>query len=291
MRHEVRWERMFPDELDAALAACPVCYLPYGLCEPHGPQNALGMDALRAHAYAVRTALAFGGIVAPPSYWHIHDFGIYAAWAESRIGQARSWLTAVPPWQWFKNVCYHVRGADALGFEAVIGLTGHAGPHAQDLAFVQEVLQRHFAARIALVPCTRITDASMAHAGAVETALLWATEPDCVDVSRVPPPDAPGPHFAMAPDAGQANRREGERLLDGIASRLGGIAKALLADYRAPAAGRQAMPFAELERIWTAEIEPELPNFYCMQQERRGGGEPPPAEDSQWRLNWQVPAP
>ena len=41
MTQEVRWERMFPDQLEAALAACPVVYFPYGLCEPHGPQNAV----------------------------------------------------------------------------------------------------------------------------------------------------------------------------------------------------------------------------------------------------------
>ena len=45
MRHEGRWERMFPDELEAALEACPMVYLPYGLCEPHGWHNAVGMDS------------------------------------------------------------------------------------------------------------------------------------------------------------------------------------------------------------------------------------------------------
>jgi creatinine amidohydrolase len=49
VRREVRWERMFPDELESAFTECPVAYLPYDLCEPHGPQSALGMDALRAH--------------------------------------------------------------------------------------------------------------------------------------------------------------------------------------------------------------------------------------------------
>ena len=56
---------MFPDELEAAFEACPVAYLPYGLCEPHGPQNAVGMDALRAHAALCQTAEAFGGISLP----------------------------------------------------------------------------------------------------------------------------------------------------------------------------------------------------------------------------------
>jgi hypothetical protein len=45
MPREVRWERMFPDELEAAFAACPVVYFAQGLCEPHGPQCAIGLDA------------------------------------------------------------------------------------------------------------------------------------------------------------------------------------------------------------------------------------------------------
>ena len=60
-RREVRWERMFPDELEAAFEDCPVVYLPYGLCEPHGPVNALGLDALRAHGVVCQTARSFGG--------------------------------------------------------------------------------------------------------------------------------------------------------------------------------------------------------------------------------------
>ena len=68
MLREVRWERMFPDELEAAFASCPVLYLPYGLCEPHGPVNAVGLDALKAHAICVRAAREHGGIVAPADY-------------------------------------------------------------------------------------------------------------------------------------------------------------------------------------------------------------------------------
>jgi hypothetical protein len=47
---EVRWERLFPDEIRAAFDALPGVYLPYGLCEPHGPHNALGCDGLRTTA-------------------------------------------------------------------------------------------------------------------------------------------------------------------------------------------------------------------------------------------------
>src|SRR5918997_6408299 len=73
MTPKVRWEEMFPDELDAALARRPVVYLTYGLCEPHGLHNAVGLDALKAHAIACRAAETHGGIVAPPFVWHMHE--------------------------------------------------------------------------------------------------------------------------------------------------------------------------------------------------------------------------
>ena len=72
---EVRWERMFPHQLEAAFAACPAVYFPYGLCEPHGPHSAVGLDALKAHGILLRLAQAHGGIVAPSDYWHVHRTG------------------------------------------------------------------------------------------------------------------------------------------------------------------------------------------------------------------------
>src|SRR5579864_7160933 len=106
MAREVRWERMFPDELEAAFAACPVLYLPHGIC--------------------VRAAREYGGIVAPADYWHIHEIGGYAAWAAKAVGEVqRTWMSAMPPWQHFRNVLYHIRQADVLGFKATILFTGH----------------------------------------------------------------------------------------------------------------------------------------------------------------------
>src|SRR5215469_5439776 len=83
---EVRWEQMFPDELEQAFQQSPVVYLPYGICEPHGPHNALGLDGLKAHGICCSAARAHGGIVAPVDYWHIHECGGYAIWASQRIG-------------------------------------------------------------------------------------------------------------------------------------------------------------------------------------------------------------
>ena len=152
-RNEVRWERMFPDELEQAFAASPVVYFPYGLCEPHGPHCALGLDALKAHAIVCRAAQEHGGIVAPPDYWHIHEISGYATWSARNIGEVpRAWLTAIPPWQHFKNVCYHVRAADTLGFQAALFFTGHYGPNWQDLKLLLEILQPHVGARLYGLP-------------------------------------------------------------------------------------------------------------------------------------------
>jgi len=141
---QVQWERMFRDELEAAFAACPVVYFAYGLCEPHGPHNAVGLDALKAHGICCRAARRHGGIVAPVDYWHIHEIGVYSAWAARNVGEVeRSWMTCLPPWQHFKNVCYHIRQADAMGFHAAILLTGHYGANWLDLKTVIEIMQPH----------------------------------------------------------------------------------------------------------------------------------------------------
>jgi len=42
---------MFRDELEAALEACPVVSFAYGLCEAHGPQNAIGESRCRVSPF------------------------------------------------------------------------------------------------------------------------------------------------------------------------------------------------------------------------------------------------
>ena len=268
---EVRWERMFPDELEAAFAACPVVYFPYGLCEPHGPHCALGLDALKAHAIACRAAKEHGGIVAPPDYWHIHEIGGYAGWAAQNVGEVpRAWLTAIPPWQHFKNVCYHLRTADHLGFHAAIFLTGHYGPNWEDLKFLLELAQPFVGTRLYGLPDFEANvpgfDGSRGdHAGKVETSLLWALEPDCVDLSRLPEADAPGPHFAMSKSAPLADRRTGERMVADEVRWLGEKAGELLARYKAESPVHALKNFTDVERMWERVVAPRLPEFKTMQ--------------------------
>ncbi|MHB9034965.1 MAG: creatininase family protein, partial [Anaerolineae bacterium] len=241
MKPKVEWERMFPDELEAAFSACPLLYYTYGLCEPHGPQNAIGLDALKAHAIACLAAQEHGGIVAPVDFWHIHELGGYATWAEKSIGQVpHSWLTAVPPWMHFKNVLYQIRQADALGIHGVILLTGHYGPNWEDLNTLVALVQPYVGARLHSLPDFEANTPGFAgdrhsggdHAGRVETSLLWALLPELVDIGRVPE-DVKSHPYAMGADVLESDRRIGERMVADEVRYLGERAKELLAAYQA----------------------------------------------------------
>ena len=293
---EVRWERMFPDQLEAAFAECPVVYFPYGLCEPHGPQNAVGLDALKAHGVACEAARAHGGIVAPPDYWHIHELGGYALWSHRTVGQVdRSWLTCVPPWQHFRNICYHMRTADVLGFRAAIFLTGHYGPNWRDLKTLVDIVQPHVGTRMFSLPDLEANQPGFDsdgnsggdHAGKVETSLLWALCPESVDPSRMPPEDAEGPHFAMGRNARESDRRTGERMVADEVAWLGHKAADLLADYDAAAPEHTLRTFEDVERLWENAVRPGLKEFETMKTSWSDGETVP--EESVWFPNWAVP--
>jgi creatinine amidohydrolase len=296
MTREVRWERMFPDELEQAYAECPLVYYPYGLCEPHGPQNAIGLDALKVHAIACEAARTYGGIVAPPDFWHIHELGGYAVWAHQAVGEVqRSWLTSLPPWQHFKNVCYHIRAADAIGFHAAILLTGHYGPNWEDLKKLIELVQPHVGARLYGLPdfeanqpgFDRDGHSGGDHAGKVETSLLWALAPECVDISRVPPPEEPGAHLAMGHNVRLSDRRVGERMVADEVRWLGQKGQELMAAYEHEQPQQRLLTFAQVEELWDGVVAPVLKEFASMQD--LWSGQQPPPEGSVWRGNWPVP--
>jgi len=292
---EVRWERMFPDELEAAFAACPVVYFPYGLCEPHGPQNAIGLDALKAHAIACVAARTYGGIVAPADFWHIHEMGGSSSWGHSAIGPVeRAWLTCIPPWVHFKSICYHIRQADHLGFHGAIFLTGHYGPNWLDLKTLIDLVQPHVAVRLFGLPDFEANKpgfdgdgAGGDHAGKVETSLLWAALPECIDVSRIPPEGTPGHHWAMGPTARIASRRIGERMVADEARWLGEKAKELLAAYDRENPTKRLRTFEEVEVLWDTVVRPRFKEFHSMQQ--LWGNQQPAPEGSVWSINAKVP--
>ncbi|RMH15181.1 MAG: hypothetical protein D6696_21410 [Acidobacteria bacterium] len=292
---EVRWERMFPDQLEAAFDAVPAVYLTYGLCEPHGPHAALGLDALKAHALAVRAARRHGGIVAPPDFWHVHEIGGYAIWAEREIGEARPWLTAEPPWLHFKRICYHLRAMEVLGFRAAILLSGHYGPNYLDLRTLVELIQGELRLRLYGLPDFEANrpgfpgdGADGDHAGKVETSLLMALEPACVDLGRLPATAAASAEerFAAGADAARSSAEAGRRMAAGIVAWLGEKQRQLLAAYD-PERPSRLRTFGDVERFWVRRVKPRLRHFASMQASWYDKPAPDPA--SRWYANWRPP--
>ncbi len=300
MSRKVRWEEMFSDQLDAALASRPVVYLTFGLCEPHGLHNAVGLDELKAHELACRAAETHGGIVAPPFFWHVHEIGYHAQWAERFIGDRNPWLTAVPPWILYKMFFYQLRALAARGFQAAMVITGHYGGNERDFRCVAEIFMRHSPLRVwAGADCEAIDYEEFHgdHAGRCETSQLWALRPELVDMSRLAAgtPEEISRVMATGPDAGQAARRTGERIVASQVAWLGRKADELLAAYRAPAqpAGPTpgnplgALTFGEIEHLWRAEVEPILPEFVSM---NRWPGQDPADPASSWAPNEAPPS-
>lgn len=300
---EVRWERMFPDELERAFTERPIVWFAYGLCEPHGPHNALGLDALKAHGIACRAAREHGGIVAPPDFWHVHELAGYAVWARDAVGEVgRTWLTSVPPWVHFRNVCYHVRAAEALRAHAAIFLTGHYGPNWKDLKTVLELAQPHVGTRLCGLPdfeantpgFDRDGKSGGDHAGKVETSLMMALDAACTDLTRMPAEAeaaSRGLHpWAMGRDAYRADRRTGERMVEDEVAYLGARARELLADYDRLTPEHRFTSFDTVERFWASTIAPRVKDFACMAPDFAAQGRTVP-EGSVWHESWKSRAP
>lgn len=295
---DVRWERLFPDEIQAAFDELPGVYLPYGLCEPHGPQSMLGNDGLRAHALCVLAAQRQGGIVAPAGYWHIHELGRYALWGERVVGpSATSWLTALPPWMFFRNLLYHLRAVAAHGFRGAMVVSAHGGPHIGDLARFVDLVQPYLSVKVDACLDVAYNEpgfpgdgAKGDHAGKVETSLLWSLDPAAVDLSRVPPdadPAANGPWFAMAANVRDSDRRVGDAMNDAMADALARRLHELVDTCQATTPTR--LTFTQTEQLWRDMVEPHLGEFDCMQDTWEPGQTIP--EGSQWFANWPTPWP
>ena len=201
----------------------------------------------------------------------------------------------MPPWQHFKNICYHIRAADALGFKAAILFTGHYGPNWEDLKTLVELIQPYAGVRLYSLPEFEANHKGFSgngnesgdHAGKVETSLLWAVRPDCVDVSRMPDEHKRGEQFAMGKDAYLANRQVGERMVADEVAWLGDKARSLLAEYDRVQPKHHFTTFEQVEQVWADVIAPALSAFHTMQEKWHGQNDLP--EGSPWARNNKVP--
>jgi len=174
---EVRWERMLPHELEAAVRECPVAYVPFGSLEWHGKHLPAGTDSLKVHGLCIRAARKFGGVVVPVTYW-------------GRVGRWHPWTMP----DFGEALCEELyatilRGVAENGFKVAIAITGHNDPRQTDL--VKEAaatVQRETGMRARGMneyDLCEDRDVGGDHAAKWETSFIMALEPELVEMDRI----------------------------------------------------------------------------------------------------------
>ena len=233
---KVRWEEMFPDELLQAIEACPVCYMAYGLAEPHGAYSALGLDWLKAYALCERATQTHGGVVAPPLCWHVQERPEFD-WPR-RKGVRQSLCSSLPGDLLLRIALHQLRVLDARGFHVALLVTGHYGGVENDMRLVCEFYRRRSGSPmqvhcIADWECIDYRDYKGDHAGMCETQQLMALRPELVDLSRKEPSPRSGPWCGQDLTRGteRPDREVGNRIVQSQIECLGRLQRDLLAKY------------------------------------------------------------
>jgi len=201
---KVRYEEMLPHEIVAERIKNSIAYLPIGTLEWHGEHLAVGNDALKAHALAIRAAERGGGLVFPPLYYgenrenslmefdYDPDGKIKEKMALSKESFKLGYMHKPSYLQdaFYVELLLHVlHEIESLGFKVIVILAGHYPllRHAQEA--VKEYSKTGKAKVWPIIGYEIVRDVipdAGDHAAKWETSLLMALRPDCVDMSRLP---------------------------------------------------------------------------------------------------------
>jgi creatinine amidohydrolase len=211
---KVQFEEMFPWESAEAMAKAPICYLPLGTLEWHGEHNAVGLDAIKAHAVCVCAAQQSGGVVVPPLYWatdtreDLVDGSYLAGGVESgeryHVPGNMFWIRP----NTFRELLLDIYEAMwRRGFRAILVVSGHwsePGNLPVIRASGEAFLAQHPEVKWALATDQEVVpdlDYPREHAAGGETSLLMAIRPDLVDLGKTLETDGLlGPYYAGQPD-------------------------------------------------------------------------------------------
>jgi creatinine amidohydrolase len=180
----LQFEFSHPDDLEAALAAAPVAYLPLGTYEHHGWHLPVGFDGIKAHALCLRTAERTGGVVFPTFFYGTGGGHVGYKW------------TVMPPEEPIRPLLsLTLDELVRFGFRVIVLLTGHyAGEQVRMAhALAEEAQARHPAARFIGLTEPEITtplpgDRSPGdHAAKYETSIAMALDPGWVRLDRLTP--------------------------------------------------------------------------------------------------------
>jgi len=173
---KVRYEELFPHEIEEIIRDKPIVYLPFGTLEWHGLHLALGNDAIKAYEICLRVAEKAGGVVAPATYWAIG--GMPHPWTtrfdEVLIGELFSAI--------FEQMNH-------VGFKVAIALTGHYGLE-QMYVLKKSACDFMYRSSMLVAPLPEyevVWEKGYRgdHAAKWETSILWALRPELVDAIKL----------------------------------------------------------------------------------------------------------
>jgi creatinine amidohydrolase len=259
----VRWEKLLPYEFLEARNRFSVCYMAYGLAEPHGAYNALGLDWLKAYTLVESVADKYGGIVAPPFAWHIqevpefHDDGCGHGWL-CDAGVQQPLCSSIPADLFYRTVLYQIRAMDARCFQAAILVTGHYGGIEKILRKVCEYYLRRTGSPIRLYAIAdwECIDENLPyrgdHAGICETSQLMTLIPGLTDLKHQSGNDELGHRYAAGIDFDERplpSEEIGTRIVESQIRNLGAEATRLIEAY-CPIESWKAPDLNATEKIW-----------------------------------------
>lgn len=175
LAREVRLERMRPGQIAEATARRAAVYVPFGSIEWHGRQNAVGLDAIKAHEQLVGLADRAGGVVYPPVFFG--SGGGHGGYPHSYM------LEAEPLAPLVTGLLHHF---ERDGFEAAILLSGHYPNRREYLdAAVDAYRQAGGSMRVLAIVENEAPGVSGDHAAFWETSYMMHLHPETVDVSQL----------------------------------------------------------------------------------------------------------
>ena len=164
LSQDVQMQFMRPSQLESAIKKFPAVYVPFGLIEWHGRHLPLGNDALKAHAFLVKCAEQYGGVVYPPQWLH--------------AGFNQEYLVPVYT-QLFQQL-------KKTGFRVIIGVSGHNIKEQIDMInnALQPVIADGTIAGVGLweITLSRCEESNTDHAAKWETSNMMFFYPDRVNI-------------------------------------------------------------------------------------------------------------
>ena len=175
LAREVRLERMRPRQVAEARAERAAIYVPFGSIEWHGRQNAVGLDAVKAHEQLVGLASRVGGAVYPSVFFG--SGGGHGEYTSSYMFEAELMLPIVT------RLLQHFEGD---GYEAAILLSGHYPNRKEYLdAAIAEFRAAGGKMRVLAIVENQVPDGVGDHAAKVETSFMMHLHPETVDLGEL----------------------------------------------------------------------------------------------------------